>query len=167
VKVPLFLTQEYFDGSLDVYPIEYLGFQRRHLMVYGKDLFEHLEFDRECLRLQCEREIKGKLLLLRHAYLESEGRGRELEKVAVRSIPAFLAIFEGLLHLKNETVPVEKREVIKAACDAFGLDAGAFNKILDISAGEFKPGESALRGLFKQYLSAVRALAGLVDRMEK
>jgi predicted nucleotidyltransferase len=167
VSVPLFLTEEYFDGSLDVYPVEYLGFQRRHLMVYGKDLFEHLEFDRECLRLQCEREIKGKLLLLRHAYLESEGRGNELKKVAVRSIPAFLAIFEGLLHLKNETVPVEKREVIKAACDDFGLDAGVFNKVLDISAGEFKPEESALRGLFKQYLEAVRALAGLVDRMGK
>lgn len=167
VKTPLFLTEEYFNGSLDVYPIEYLGFQRRHVTVYGKDLFEHLEFDRECLRLQCEREIKGKLLLLRHAYLESEGRGNELKKVAVRSMPAFFAIFEGLLHLKNDTVPVEKREVIRAACDDFGLDAGVFNKVLDISTGEFKPDESALRGLFKQYLGAVRTLAGLVDRMEK
>ncbi len=167
VGVPLFLTEQYLNSSLDVYPIEYLGFQRRHNVVYGKDIFEQLHFDRECLRLQCEREIKGKLLLLRHAYLESEGRGSALKEVAVRSIPAFLAIFEGLLHLKDETVPVAKREVIRAGCKSFGLDSDVFDKILAIREGEFKPGENALREIFKQYLGTVRTLALLVDRMEK
>ncbi len=167
VGVPLFLTEEYVNGSLDVYPIEYLGVQRRHVVVYGKDLFEHLNFDRECLRLQCEREIKGKLLLLRHAYLESEGRGNALKDVAIRSIPAFVAIFEGLLHLKRETVPASKREVIRAGCELFGLTPAAFDTILAIREREFKAGESVLKDVFKEYLGAVRTLARLVDRMEK
>jgi len=167
IDVPLFLTEDYLRSSLDVYPIEYLGFQRRHKTVYGKDIFAELHFDRECLRLQCEREIKGKLLLLRHAYLESEGRGSALKDVAVRSIPAFLAIFEGLLHLKDRTVPVTKREVIEAGCDAFGLDAKVFEKILDVREGKLKPDGRALKELFKQYLGIVRSLAQRVDRMEK
>lgn len=167
VGVPLFLTEDYLNSSLDVYPIEYLGFQRRHKVVYGKNIFEQLVFDRECLRLQCEREIKGKLLLLRHAYLESEGQGSGLKEVAVRSTPAFLAIFEGLLHLKNETVPVAKREVIRVGCKAFGLDSKVFEKLLAIREGQFRPDNRALRELFKQYLGTVRTLALLVDRMEK
>jgi predicted nucleotidyltransferase len=167
VGVPLFLTEDYLNSSLDVYPIEYLGFQRRHMVVYGKNILEELHFDRECLRLQCEREIKGKLLLLRHAYLESEGRGSGLKQVAIRSIPAFLAIFEGLLHLKDETVPVTKREVIRAGCEAFSLESKVFDRILAIREGEFKPDKRALKELFKQYLNTVRSLALLVDRMEK
>ncbi len=167
VDVPLFLTEEYLGSSLDVYPIEYLGFQRRHRVVYGKDIFEHLHFDREQLRLQCEREIKGKLLLLRHAYLESEGRGSALKEIAVRSIPAFLAIFEGLLHLKGKKVPLEKREVIRIGSDTFGLESNVFEKILAIREGQFKPDESSLQRLFKQYIGIVRTLALLVDRMEE
>lgn len=167
VNVPLFLTREYLDSSLDVYPIEYLGFQRRHRVVYGKDIFGELHVDREWLRLQCEREIKGKLLLLRQGYLESEGKGNGLKEVAIRSIPAFLAIFEGLLHLKERTIPTVKREVITAGCDAFGLDAGIFDKILAVREGRFKPDERTLQRLFKEYLGVVRKLALLVDSMEK
>lgn len=167
VEVPLFLTEEYLATSLDVYPIEYLSFKRRYVVVHGKDVFEQLNFDRECLRLQCEREIKGKLLLLRHAYLESEGRGRVLKNVAIRSIPAFLAIFEGLLYLRDETVPLEKREIVRAGCKAFGLDFGVFDKILAIREGKTRPGESLLREIFKKYIATVRHLAQLVDRMEK
>lgn len=166
VAVPLFLTPEYLSSSLDVYPIEYLGFQRRHKVVYGKDIFEELHFDRECLRLQCEREIKGKLLLLRHAYLESEGRGNVLKGVVIRSIPAFLSIFEGLLHLKDKKVPVTKRELIKAGCDAFGLGSEVFEKLLSIREGEFKPDARSLKELFKEYLRAVRTLAMRMDDTE-
>ena len=90
-----------------------------------------------------------------------------MKEVAVRSIPAFLAIFGGLLHLKDEAVPTAKREVISAGCKAFGVDSGIFDKILAIREGKFKPGKSALREIFKHYLGTVRTLAGLVDRMEK
>ena len=97
VAIPLFLTELYVESSLDVFPIEYLNFQRNHLLVYGKDILEELSFDRELVRLQCEREIKGKLLLLREAYMETSGKGKALRDVIGQSIQAFLAIFDALL----------------------------------------------------------------------
>ena len=40
VAVPLFVTEPYVLGSLDVFPIEYLDMQRRHVCVYGRDILE-------------------------------------------------------------------------------------------------------------------------------
>ena len=51
VAVPLFLTQEYIGTSMDVFPIEYLNFQRNHVLAYGKDLLENLSFDHNFLYL--------------------------------------------------------------------------------------------------------------------
>ena len=37
VAIPLFLTEVYVETSVDVFPIEYLNFQRNHILVYGKN----------------------------------------------------------------------------------------------------------------------------------
>jgi hypothetical protein len=166
VAVPLFLTEEYLETSLDVYPIEYLEFRDRYVPVYGKDVLKDLDFDKESLRLQCEREIKGKLLLLRHAFLESEGKGHVLKEVVVRSLTAFMAIFNALLYLKGETVPVEKRERVRTICEDFELDYAVFEKLLDVKEKKMKLTASDMKELVKAYLKAVGSLARRVDRME-
>jgi hypothetical protein len=166
VAVPLFLTEEYLETSLDVYPIEYLEFRDRYVLVYGKDVLKDLEFDKESLRLQCEREIKGKLLLLRHAFLESEGKGHVLKAVVVHSLTAFTAIFNALLYLKGETVPAEKRERVRTICEDFGLDYAVFDKLLAVKEKKVKLPAPDMKELFKAYLEAVRSLARRVDRME-
>jgi len=166
VAVPLFLTEEYLETSLDVYPIEYLGFQDRYVLVYGKDVLKDLVFDKKSLRLQCEREIKGKLLLLRHAFLDSEGKGRALREVVGRSLTALMAIFNGLLYLKGETVPAGKRERARAVCEVFELDYAVFEKLLDVNEKKMKLPALDMKELFKAYLKAMRSLARRVDRME-
>ncbi len=108
VAVPLFLTETYIRTSTDVFPIEYLNFQKNHVMVYGKDLLEELTFDHHWVRLQCEREIKGKLLLLREAYLETAGKARGLKELIGQSIGAFAAVFEALLVLKEKEEQAKK-----------------------------------------------------------
>ncbi len=166
VAVPLFLTEEYLETSLDVYPIEYLGFRDRYVLVYGRDVLKDLVFDKKSLRLQCEREIKGKLLLLRHAFLDSEGKGRALREVAGRSLTALMAIFNGLLYLKSETVPAGKREKARAVCKVFELDYAVFEKLFDVNEKKMKLPPLEMKELFKAYLKAVRSLARRVDRME-
>jgi predicted nucleotidyltransferase len=128
VAIPLFLTEAYVDTSLDVFPIEYLNFQRNYALVFGKDILKDLAFDREFIRLQCEREIKGKLLILRQAFLETSGKGKSLKEVIGNSISAFVAIFDALLHLKGQDLPRTKREVVKATAAEFDMDAALFER---------------------------------------
>ena len=165
VATPLFLTENYVDTSLDVYPIEYLNFQRDHILVFGKDILKALIFNPEFIRLQCEREIKGKLLLLREAFLNTSGKGKALREVIGQSLPAFIAIFEALLHLKGKDLPRGKREIIRAGAEAYETDADVFEKLLDIKEERTKPSNTEILGLFKDYLREVRKLSKQVDQL--
>ncbi len=163
VAVPLFVTEAYIQGSLDVFPIEYLNMKRRHIHVYGRDILGGLSFEPEHLRLQCEREIKGKLLLLREGLLETGGKKRGLKSLIAESIPAFAALFEALLFLEGREIPNVKRDVLRAGCEAFDMDAALFDELLGVREERVKPDEDRLLELFKGYLKEVRKLAMLAD----
>ncbi len=165
VAVPLVVTRSYVSSSVDVFPIEYLSFQRQHRVLYGPDVLEELSFDPEHLRLQCEREIKGKLILLREGFLDARGAPKALEGLIARSLPAFIAIFQALLHLQGEAIPETKEEVAVRACEALGLDAPTFKMLVALRAGRVKLKEPEIQALFKDYLHEVRQLAMKVDRM--
>lgn len=165
VATPLFLTEIYVESSLDVFPIEYLSFKRNHVLVYGKDILADLSFDSECLRLQCEREIKGKLLLLREAFLETAGKGRALKGLMAQSLQAFMAIFDALLYLKGKEIPRVKREAVRLTCETFHLDNRLFEKVLDIKEEKVKLKDAEINALFQAYLKEVRGLSRIVDKL--
>ena len=163
VAIPLFLTEKYIETSTDVFPIEYLNFKNDYVLVYGKDILKDLSFKPEFIRLQCEREIKGKLLLLREVYLETSGKGRALKEVTSQSIRAFVAIFKALLYVKGLEPPVEKIKVIQATAQEFDLNSNVFEKLLDVKAEKVKLSDEDMRRLFQAYLAEVRKLSKLVD----
>ena len=166
VAVPLFLTEDFVRTSQDVFPIEYLTIQKNHEMVFGKDIFEALAFDRRFVRLQCEREIKGKLLLLREAFLETGGKAKRLRGLVGESLGAIVALFNGLLYLKEKTVPEHKRDVVRQICATYDLDGVLFDRLLDIKDEKVKPPEEEMKTLFGGYLKQIRKLWKLVDDME-
>jgi hypothetical protein len=163
VALPLFLTEAFVRGSLDVYPIEYFGFQRHHVLVLGKEILDDLEFKTEFLRLQCEREIKGKLLLLREAFMESNGKPKTLKAVMKEALPALIALFEALLHLKGGAIPPTRREVIRAAAGAFEIEAGVFEGIIDIRRGSSGLRDGEVVPLFKGFLNEIQRLSNRID----
>lgn len=165
VATPLFLTEDYVRTSLDAFAIEYLNFQSSYELVYGKDILKDLTFDPQFLRLQCEREIKGKLLLLRQAFLETQGKGRYLQQLVAQSVQAFVAIFNGLLYLKGKELPRYKREVIRHVCETFDVDRALFEKLLDIKEKKMKVSGAELTRLFQAYLKEVRKLWQVVDSL--
>jgi len=165
VAVPLFITDVYLETSLDVFPIEYLNFQRNHRLVFGKDMLKDLSFKPEDVRLQCEREIKGKLLLLREAYIETRGKGKALKDLINQSLSAFIALFKALLFLKGGELPSGRRQIVQATCQAFELDQGLFEKLLDLKEEKIKPTDDETKRLFQTYLKEVRNLSKRVDQL--
>jgi len=166
VATPLFLTEDYIRTSLDAFPIEYLNLQNSHQLVYGKDILKDLTFDRHYVRLQCEREVKGKLLLLREAFLETQGKGRDLQELVAQSVHAFVAVFNGLLYLKGKETPRRKREAVAQVCDTFDLDKTLFEKLLDIREKKRKPSGTEMAGVFQAYLKEVRNMWKQLDRLD-
>ena len=165
VAVPLFLTEEYVKTSLDVFPMEYLSFRNNHIQVFGKVILKDLEFNPEFLRLQCEREIKGKLLLLRKAFIETSGKAKALKGLIKQALPALMAIFEALLYLKSVAVPKERREIVRAVADAFDLEGDVFEGLLAIKEERSKISDEESLNLFKRCLREMKKLSKLVNSL--
>ena len=139
--------------------------QKGHLLAYGEDVLSDLSFDIEHLRLQCEREIKGKLLLLRERFLETEGKTKQIQALVAESITAFISIFRGLLHLKDVPIPSTRRETVEALAREFPINAPVFLHCLDIKEGEkLSPAEA--NDTMKAYLGEVRRLWNCVETLE-
>ena len=166
VATPLFMTKSYIESSLDSYPLEFLNMQKGHLLVYGEDVLKEISFEPGHLRLQCEHEIKGKLLLLRERFLETEGKARRVQELVAESITAFISIFGGLLYLKGAAIPSSRREIVEALARQFPIDAAVFIRCLDIKEGKGKFASSEIQDIFMSYLVEVRKLWSLVDELE-
>ncbi len=165
VATPLFMTQEYITTSLDTFPLELLNIKRDYQVAWGKDLLAKVKIRQRQLRLQLEREVKGKLLQLREAYLSSEGRSRDLVAVASQSFTAFLSIFQGILYLREKETPHQRGAIIQLIAAETGLAAEPFVQLLAVKEGKARLSVKKMKGLMESYIEEVRRLAFWVDEM--
>jgi predicted nucleotidyltransferase len=163
VAVPLVMTKAFIESSLDCYPIEFLNMKNSHILIYGENVLEQLKFKPEDLRLQIERELKGKLILLRNGYLEAGGNTRQLKQLISRSFTAFTSIFNALLYLKHESAPQKRRDTIKELAKFLSVDAEIFLKCADIKEGVDKLSGEEVADVFKKYLHEVEKICNIVD----
>jgi hypothetical protein len=163
VAVPWVMTKQFIAGSLDCYPIEFLNMQNSHIVIYGEDVLAPLKFKPEDLRLQIEKELKGKLILLRQGYLETEGNIKRLKQLIGRSVISFISIFNALIYLKQAAVPQKKHDTIKELAKLFTFDAELFLSCIDIKEGVDKFSGEELADIFKKYLGEVENLCNIVD----
>ncbi len=160
------MTDEYIENSLDTFPLEFMNIRQHYRVLWGEDPLAKIEIPRKQLRLQCEREVKGKLLQLRGAYLASRGWGRNLKALASQSLTAFLSIFQGILYLLDKEVPNQRSEVIQAMAAETGLDPVPFARLWAVKEGKIKLPAKQIKGLMKSYVEEVSRLASWVDKMK-
>ena len=166
VATPLFVTKTYINSSLDSYPIEFLNMQQNHITVFGEDVLKELSLEPSLLRLQCERELKGKILHLREGFLETEGKEKRIRALIKISLTAFISIFKALLYLEEVKIPNSRREVIKFVAEEFGINSDVFLKCVDIKEDKGNFSSSEINEIFKAYLTEVKRLSEIVDKLD-
>jgi hypothetical protein len=163
--IPLFMTKAEVCSSLDSYPIEFLTMKKQYVLVYGEDILEGLSFEPSRVRLQCERELQGKILLLRRGLLKTGGQAKYVRELIKASLTAFVSIFKALLYLKGIDIPHSRRDVIRSVAEAYSIDRDVFLKCADIKEGIDRIPLSEIRPVFAAYLQEVEKLATCVDSM--
>jgi predicted nucleotidyltransferase len=163
VSTPLFLTKDYIESSLDTFPIEFLNIKRNYRVIVGEDVLEGISFNRDFVRMQCERELKGKLLLLRERYVETRGKPKVLSELISASLPTFIFVFNGLLYLLGQKIPETKGETVSILSTELNLDGELFASLLQTEAGTPKSSPVEIKDLFRRYLKEIRRLALLMD----
>lgn len=166
IAMPLFLTQNYIDNSLDTFPLEFLNMSTAYHVVFGVDVLDDLVLTAADIRNQCEREIKGKLLHLRAEYIELRGDTKNLIDLAARSLSSFRLVFIGALRLKGGAIPPSTAALLEAVTTGYGLDVGFFKKLTAVSGGEMKIGNKEADEFFDRYVEELDKLSGALDTME-
>jgi hypothetical protein len=163
--IPIFMTKAELLSSLDAYPIEFLSMKRHYVLVYGEDVLGGLSFDPCHLRLQFERELKGKILHLRRGLLEAEGRAKRVRELIQSSFIAFVSIFKALLYFKGIDIPHSRRDIIKSVAGAYSVDVDLFLKCADIKEDIDRIPASEIATVFKDYVKEIEKLSEEIDRM--
>ncbi len=163
IAAPLVMTPEYIRRSLDVFPIEFLDFKLIHQTIYGSDILLDLQIDMPHLRLQCEREIKTKLINVRQGYISSLGKKEHLDMVLVRSITGSMAFFRAIITLLGKEPPVSRTEVISDFGVATKIEPSIFTDLLALKRRDIKPSERELRAMFERYYNALESTDKIVD----
>lgn len=162
---PLLLAEDEMRRSVDVFPIEYADIRDAHVVLHGADAFADLEIRDEHLRLQCERELKGKQIQLRERYLLAAEEPAELGELLTRSISTFLVLFRTVLRLSGDAVPTDPEAVVGAVAARAGFAPEPLLEILRARAAgsALKPQPHA--PVVTGYLDAVARTVELIDRM--
>ncbi|MFA6435453.1 MAG: nucleotidyltransferase domain-containing protein [Elusimicrobiales bacterium] len=159
---PLLFAKETLMRSADVFPVEFADIRQTHKVLYGEDPFAGMEIDSALLRLELERELKSKLILLRENFLVAKGSPKEVERLMTSSISAFLTLFKAALRLYGETPPAKKMEVLPALSRRLKFDAEAFSLVWSMKEGVRRPCIAPLQ-LFGRYLAAIQQVTDAVD----
>ncbi len=160
--LPRLFTPEMIAESADVFPIEFLDLQADRRVLYGDDPFADVEVHTDHLRLQCERELREKMMRLREGYVETHAHPRRLRRLLTDSYTTFVALFRGCLHLHRDAVPAHNEEVVSAFCRRAGLDKQAFGDVARLKHGEDVAADE--KAVFGRYYAELTHGVARIDR---
>lgn len=162
IPPPPIFTERFLAGSIDAFPLEFLGMKERRKVLSGRDVLADVHVNTKNLRHQIEFELKGKLLSLRRLYLSTPD-GRALAGLLRRTAGPIVLVARGLLLLQSpETAPQGKTRILAGIESRFGISLPCLREILeakDDRALAAHPGEIA-----PGYLEEVERLCEIADR---
>ena len=161
--MPRLFSPAFIAASADVFPMELLDIAQHREVLHGRDPFADLVVDTSHLRLQCERELREKMMRLCEGYAEAFDRRRELEQLLVTSYIDFADVFRGCLYLRGESPPARSAEVVTRFCERAGIDPEPFRAVERLARGErLDPA-----ALFARYHAELSRAIAAVDRFRR
>lgn len=158
--MPRLFSRAFMAASADVFPRELLDIARHRRVLHGGDPFADVAVDASHLRLQCERELREKMMRLCEGYAEAVPRRRALERLLVISYVDFAEVFRGCLYLHGEEPPARGAEVVTRFCAQAGIDPEPFRAIERLARGDRQDPVA----LFARYHAALSRAVEAVDR---
>ena len=167
IIAPLFFTEDYIRTSSDVFPVEFLEMKSYYRVLFGEDIFSSLNLDFKYLRLQCEQQVKSMLIKVRQSYLEAGLTKKGMEAVIHESFRSVVPVLRTVLRLLKSDVPLDREEMITAACMSADVDKNVFLAVHNDAAGDEDIAGCAAITFFDKYLRELTKLSNFIDAMEQ
>lgn len=167
VAAPLIMTSEYIANSLDVFPLEFLNIKLLHKTIYGEDLFAGLKINRSDLRLQCERELKVRMIGLHQGYISSSGDSKVLTNMFIDSFSGYIPLFRGIILILGKEPPLRNDDVLQIIEEVSGVNAGVFRLVSKQKKQKTRLAMAQLNTIFKDYYAAIEKLGDVIDDVKE
>jgi len=163
VGAPLMMTERDIERSLDVFPVEFLDLKLVNRLVVGEELLADLTVERSDMRMQCERELKGRIIRLRQDYIRSLGDRDLLHGRLAASVAGLVPLLRGVLYALGHEAPRERAAILAGLHAAAACDTAPLEAVIRLKAEARKPPLDALSDLLMNYLRCMVKLADVVD----
>jgi predicted nucleotidyltransferase len=121
--LPLLMSRGDWARASDAFAIEVADMQDAHVVLHGEDPVGELSIDASALRLQAERELRGKLIRLHTAMLLAGDDAERLGELLVAALPAVATYLRAALRLAGRGVPGDMAGVLRDAAALVGVAA--------------------------------------------
>jgi hypothetical protein len=162
---PVLMSAEEVRSSTDSFPLEFSDLLETRKVLFGSDPIAGLSVDETHYRILVEHELRAKLLRLRQKAAGILSDRDLLLRLMMDSISTFAVLARHSARLAGRPAPATKREAIRAAFEAFGMEPRASYTLLDLRDGAVKPRGVDSDSLFELYLREIEALVAAVDRL--
>ncbi|NLL13747.1 MAG: nucleotidyltransferase domain-containing protein [Fibrobacter sp.] len=159
---PLFMDKKYIDSSCDSYPLEFLDMKEHYVVLAGEDVLSTINPQIADLRLQVERELKGKWLHLIDEYTFACKNQKNLVQLTDISLKTFMPLFRALLKFKGVPVPVARKELLPAVESAYSIDGSPFQAMDKLRKGG---NLTELKTNFSDYSKAIKKLIDTIENI--
>jgi hypothetical protein len=160
---PLIMGREEWQQSTDVFPIEITDMHVAHRVLCGPDPVAGMVVEPADLREAVEKELRGKLVRLRQAYVRFGDAGMILGGFALASIPTYFALLRCLAVLSRKAPGTTPRETAAALAPVLGTDV---NVAVEIAGHRAEREWNCPPDTFVGYLELVRRTVELVDTFQ-
>lgn len=162
LSIPLIVNRQFIENSLDSYPLEFIDIQSSYTNLYvTEDEVAKLQFSKNDVRLEVERELKSKWLLTRLTALRYDTSSRFLFEVLKESYLSLLPVFKGFCYLSGVSIPSEPEKLLDKLEDIMHTEVKIFRYI----AGQTKaPSRELLNSLFNDYVRLLNHCIEVIDK---
>lgn len=122
--LPLVLGWDEWQASTDAFSIETSDMLDIREILHGEDPLAGVSVNPGELRLQAERELRGKLVHLREGTLVAADRPKDLGRLLLVALPSVATYLRAALRLAGQPVPATTPETLEAGCALVGAEAG-------------------------------------------
>jgi len=114
--------------------------------------------------LQAERELKGKLLILRMAFLESADNHKIVGNIVKNSISSIIPVLKAILVIKKKEIPKSNHELIQNLGNILKINMNSIHKAFGYKSKKFDLKGPELIDFFEEYINTVDNLSETVDK---
>ncbi len=163
-SAPLFLTDEEWRTSADVFAMEYADVLHRHEVLHGTLPLDATTVAWSDLRLAVEREAMGKLVQLRRAILAVGDTPEAKRRLLGNGLSTLMVIFRGAARVARREPPQDYMSLSTLVADTAGFDPAPFLRLVRHARGEAPLDDAATRDVLSGILTGLERLVAWLDR---